>query len=150
MMKDKAEKAVPAYRLRLKAERSDELYVRILDHLVRHKLYRDPGYTATRLAADLQTNTRYIAAAVANRTGSNYNTLVNSFRLRDACQMLRSPRYAHLTAEEVGLLSGFSSRQAFYLAFAKVHNVTPRAYRLAATATEADASAASDAPSDPQ
>ena len=33
-------------------------------------------------------------------------------------------------AEEIGLLAGFSSRQAFYLAFSRVYDITPRAYRL--------------------
>ena len=101
-MSENNSKPLPAYRLRLKAERSDELYVKILGHLTKHRLYRD----------------------------SNYNVLVNGLRLRDACQMLRSPRYGHMTAEEIGLLSGFSSRQAFYLAFSKVYKITPRAYRL--------------------
>ena len=129
-MSENNSKPLPAYRLRLKAERSDELYVKILGHLTKHRLYRDPNYTSRQLAIDLKTNTRYIAAAVANNTGSNYNVLVNGLRLRDACQMLRSPRYGHMTAEEIGLLSGFSSRQAFYLAFSKVYKITPRAYRL--------------------
>ena len=131
-MSENNPKPLPAYRLRLKAERSDELYVKILGHLTRHKLYRDPNYTSRQLAEDLNTNTRYIAAAVANSTGNNYNVLVNGLRLRDACQMLRSPRYAKLTAEEIGLLSGFSSRQAFYVAFSKIYSITPRAYRLLA------------------
>lgn len=129
-MSENNSKPLPAYRLRLKAERSDELYVRILGHLTKHRLYRDPNYTSRQMAKDLNTNTRYISAAVANNTGDNYNVLVNGLRLRDACQMLRSPRYSHLSAEEIGLLSGFSSRQAFYLAFSKVFQITPRAYRL--------------------
>lgn len=130
IMEESKKKAVPAYRHRIKAEKSDELYVKILGHLTKNKLYRDPNYTSKKMAADLHTNTRYIAASVANNTGNNYNVLVNGLRLRDACQMLRSPRYANLTAEEIGLLSGFSSRQAFYMAFSKVYNITPRAYRL--------------------
>lgn len=120
----------PAYRSRLKSERADELYVRILEQLTRDRRYRNPGYTAAQMAKELGTNTRYISAAIALRTGSNYNALVNSFRLRDACRMLRSPRHAHLSAEEIGLLSGFSSRQSFYLAFRRAYSATPRNYRL--------------------
>ncbi len=120
---------VPAYRTRLKSERSDRLYVQIMEELTRDKRYRDPKFSTRQLAELLHTNTRYISAAVANCTGGNYNALVNKFRLRDACQMLRSVRHTHLTAEEIGLLSGFSSRQAFYQAFARVYDMTPRAYR---------------------
>lgn len=123
------DKATPAYRTRLKAERADELYIRILQKLTGEKLYRDPKYTTAKLARDLHTNTRYISAAVAVSTGQNYCALVNGLRLRDACKMLRSPKYAHLTAEEIGLLSGFSSRQAFYTAFSRIYDCTPREYR---------------------
>ena len=123
------DKATPAYRTRLKAERADELYIRILQKLTGEKLYRDPKYTTAKLAKDLHTNTRYISAAVAVSTGQNYCALVNGLRLRDACKMLRSPKYAHLTAEEIGLLSGFASRQAFYTAFSRFYDCTPREYR---------------------
>ena len=127
---------IPAYRTRLKAERANKLYIQILNKLTEEKLYRDPSYTTMRLAADLNTNTRYISAAVALGFNGNYSALVNSLRLRDACKMLRSPRYAHLTAEEIGLLSGFSSRQAFYLAFHRLYQCTPKEYRKQEAASD--------------
>lgn len=129
-MNEKNDKEIPAYRTRLKSERSDRLYVQILEELTRNKRYRDPAFTARQMAEILHTNTRYISAAIANCTGGNYNMMVNKFRLRDACRMMQSPRYAHLTTEEIGLLAGFSSRQAFYLAFSRVYDITPRVYRL--------------------
>lgn len=122
-------RTLPAYCSRLKTERANKLYVQILDLLVSEKLYRDPNFTTRELAEALHTNTRYVSAAVAISTGGNYSALINSLRLRDACKMLVSPRYAKLTAEEIGLLSGYSSRQAFYLAFSRVHDCTPREYR---------------------
>ena len=127
---------MPAYHSRMKAEHTDELYVKILQKLSSGRLYRDPSYTAKQLAADLNTNTRYISTSVAVHTGNNYNALVNSLRLRDACRMLRSPRFASYTAEEIGLSVGFSSRQAFYTAFHRIYQMTPRAYRLQTEETE--------------
>lgn len=123
-------KAEPAYRSRLNTEKANELYIQILEKLTREKLYRDPQYNTKRLAADLHTNTRYISAAVALCTGNNYSALVNSLRLRDVCKMMRSSKHKDMTVEEIGLLSGFSSRQAFYLAFHRIYACTPRAYRL--------------------
>ena len=130
----------PAYRSRLKADRAYALYVRLLEKLTKEKLYRDPKYTAAQLARDLQTNTRYISAAVAVCTGKNYAALINGLRLRDACKMLRSPKSAHLSPEEIGLLSGFASRQAFSPAFARVYSCTPREFRLQPAAKEQSAS----------
>jgi AraC-like DNA-binding protein len=123
---------LPPYCKRLRADRAAAIYADILKKLKKEKLYRDPKYTASKLAKDLETNTRYIAAAVLTSTGDNFNTLVNSLRLHDACKMLTSQQHAHLSAEEIGLLSGFSSRQSFYRAFEKVYQTTPRQYRLSA------------------
>lgn len=120
---------VPAYYKKISSERIDALYVSILQKLTREKLYRDPAYTAARLAADLGTNTRYISAAVALSTGGNYATLVNGLRLRDACKMLRAVKFSHLNVEEVGMLAGFASRQSFYQAFHRRYSCTPLEYR---------------------
>ncbi|HRF85778.1 MAG TPA: helix-turn-helix domain-containing protein [Alloprevotella sp.] len=122
-------KKTPAYRTRLNATRSDQLYVDILNRLTKGRRYRDPQYTARQLATDLNTNTRYISAAIALHTGSNYNVLVNGLRLRDAENMLRSPRYAGYTVEEIGLMAGFASRQSFYTAFRRVYATTPLTFR---------------------
>ena len=44
--------------------------------------------------------------------------------------LFRSPRYDEYTAEEIGLMVGFSSRQCFYTAFKRFYGMTPRHYRL--------------------
>lgn len=124
----------PAYRRRLRSTRSDELFMQMMQRVVMEKKYLDPDYSAAQLAADLSTNTRYISAVVALHTGQNFSQFINSYRLREACRKLRSPRYAGYTAEEVGLSCGFASRQAFYLAFRKVYDVTPQQYRQQGTA----------------
>ena len=131
--KNEGRSAERVYYNKLTPERADALYILILQKLTEEKLYRDSGYTAARLAEELGTNTRYISAAVALCSGGNYPALVNSLRLRDACRMLRSPRCAAMTAEEIGLLAGFASRQAFYIAFARVHGCTPKEYRKQST-----------------
>ena len=118
-----------AYHRQISDLTSDELYVKILQKLVVEKLYRDPNYTARQLATDLRTTPRYVAAAIARHTGNNYNALVNHYRLRDACRRLAQARYACYTVEEIGLMSGFSSRQAFYTAFRRVFDGTPLQYR---------------------
>lgn len=124
--------AEPFYRSRLKAERWQALYVQILKHITEARRYRDPKCTAMKTAQELDTNVQYVSIAVANATGDNFKALVNGLRLKDACRMLASPRYARLTAEEIGLLAGFSSRQAFYLAFHRHYACTPKQYRARA------------------
>ncbi len=122
-------KVDPAYRYRLKAEKANEIYIKIIEKLTREKLYRDPTYNTFRLSEDLNISTRYISAAVSVCTGNNYNALVNGLRLRDVVRMMQSDQFKEMTVEEIGLLAGFASRQTFYMAFHRVYDCTPRVYR---------------------
>ncbi len=119
-----------AYRSLVRAELVDELYEKILDIFVRQKKYRDPDYSAKQLAADLQTNTRYISAVVNIRFQQNYSSMVNEYRIREAKYLLIDKRYRDKTMEEISQMVGFSNRQSFYAAFYRLEGVTPRTYRI--------------------
>lgn len=120
---------VRAYHSRLKAEKADDIYARLVTLLTRGKRYRHPDCSATKLAEELGTNKRYISAAIAVATGGNFRSLLNGLRLRDACKMMTLESFRDTSVEEIGLLAGFASRQAFYIAFSRVHDCTPLAYR---------------------
>ena len=118
-----------AYRSLVRAELVDELYEKILKVFVVDKKYRDPSYSAKKLAEELNTNTRYISAVVNIRFHQNYSSLVNEYRLTDK-------RYMDKTMEEISAMVGFANRQSFYAAFYKILGVTPRGYRMEHLAKE--------------
>ncbi len=119
------------YRNQLRPEIKDELKDRILEIVVMQKKYKDPEYSAKKLAEDIGTNTRYISAVVSTRFHCNYTTFVNKYRIEEAMSILTDKRYRRLNVEEVGEMVGFSNRQSFYAAFYKFMKMTPRDYRLA-------------------
>lgn len=118
-----------AYRSFIRPALADELYDKILKIIVIQKKYKDPGYSAKKLAKDLQTNTRYLAAVVNSRFGMNYCCLVNEYRIKDALNLLKDKRYADKNIEEISDMVGFSNRQSFYAAFYKNVGITPKSYR---------------------
>lgn len=118
----------PAYCDRIDSKRSKQLFTQIHNTLKKKKLYRDPNFTAQQLSELLSINTRYIAAVVQLNTNDNFSNLLNSFRLADAERMLRTN--SEFSAEEIGLMSGFGSRQSFYRVFLKKYGVTPRQFRV--------------------
>ena len=122
-------KKEPAFRKRLTPERAHQIYRQILDKMNKDKTYRNPDYTVKMLSDELQTNTRYIAVALAVAGETNYNQLVNSLRLREVCHYFKSPTYQTWSTENIGLMAGFASRQAFYLAFRRAFQCTPKQYR---------------------
>jgi AraC-like DNA-binding protein len=119
-----------AYRTLVRAELVDELYEKILNVFVVQKKYKDPNYSAKKLAEELHTNTRYISAVVNIRFNMNYSSLVNEYRIKDALYLLTDKRYADKNMEEISTMVGFANRQSFYAAFYKNMGLTPRAYRI--------------------
>lgn len=119
------------YRKLIKAEYLDQLHEQITKKIVVEKIYKLSGYSAKQLAAELNTNTRYISAAVNLRFGKNYTGLINEYRVKEAMFMLTDKRFADINVEDIGLMVGFSNRQSFYSAFSREVGCTPRQYRLA-------------------
>ena len=126
----------PSVPRRPRAERLDALYKRIVQLLGRRKRFAAPAYTAGDLAAELGVAPADVSAAVARGSGGNFCSLLSGLRLAEARRLLRDPRYAALTAEEVGLMAGFASRQAFYKAFVRRVGTTPARYRREEAAAE--------------
>lgn len=119
-----------AYRSLVRAELVDELYEKILHIFVVQKKYKDPDYSAKKMAEELSSNTRYISAVVNIRFGQNYSSLVNEYRIKDAQYLLVDKRYMDKTMEEISAMVGFANRQSFYAAFYKLNGITPRSYRI--------------------
>lgn len=119
-----------AYRSMVRAELVEELYDKILQKLVVERKYKDPNYSAKKLAEDLNTNTRYISAVVNIRFHKNYSNVVNEYRIKDAQYLLSDLRFKDKTMAEISTMVGFSNRQSFYAAFYKFLGTTPRAFRM--------------------
>ncbi len=126
--KEKQDNKAP-YREKARGKRVDGLFEEIMTYLKQEHRYRDHSLTTARLAKELHTNTRYIAAVVAESTGDNYNVLINKMRLNDAEKMLRSRRYDRMTVEEIAIIAGFATRQSFHAVFNKHYGCTPAHYR---------------------
>lgn len=118
-----------AYRSLIKPALADELYDKILNIIVAQKKYKDPDYSAKKLAKELKTNTRYLSAIVNSRFGMNYRSLINKYRIQDALHLLTDKRYADSNVENISDMVGFANRQSFYAAFYKNVGITPIDYR---------------------
>lgn len=119
-----------AYRKLISPALADKLYDKIVCLLVVEKRYRDPSFTAKSLAKELETNTRYVSAVVNSRFGTNFNAVINEYRIKDAQHLLSDKRYADKTIEQISYLVGFANRQSFYASFYRLVGITPREYRI--------------------
>lgn len=124
----------PLYRSLVKPELVEELYQKIMAKFVVEKKYKDPEYSAQKLAKELETNSRYISAVINLRFQDNYSQMVNEFRVKDAMYLLKDQHNTRMSMEEVAAQVGFSNRQSFYAAFYKRTGCTPREFRMKALA----------------
>lgn len=124
------DKKEAAYRSLVNPKQMNGLKIRIVNILLKKKKYKDKDYSAKRLAEDLNTNSRYVSAAVNVCFNMNYTSLVNKYRIEKAKELLSDKKCRDLRMEEISDLVGFSNRQSFYASFYRFTGMTPRQYKL--------------------
>ena len=93
-----------------------------------NKIYRDRNITRERIAEILSTNKTYITRAVHESSGMNLAAYINSYRIKEAIQILSNPEDTRPIKEIVSYL-GFSSISNFYKLFSESTGVSPSQFR---------------------
>lgn len=117
------------YRQRIRPERKALIFLQIMESITAAQATRDPKYSAAKLATALQTNNRYIAAAISHCLGCPYSHMMAALRMRDLVRLMHDEVNDDLSIEELGLFCGFSSRQSLYQHFTLFFPMLPAAYR---------------------
>lgn len=81
------------------------------------------------VAAMLGVGPRTLSAVLKREGSGNFCSFVSDLRLAEAARLLRLHRYARFSAEQIGLMVGFASRQSFYPHFKEKYGCTPIEYR---------------------
>ena len=81
------------------------------------------------VAAMLGVGPRTLSAVLKREGCGNFCSFVSDLRLAEAARLLRLHRYARFSAEQIGLMAGFASRQSFYPHFKEKYGCTPIEYR---------------------
>lgn len=120
-----------AGRLNLCDQSQQDLRDKIVERLFLGHKYRESGYSAARLAAELGTKPRYISGVMNTYFHASYPQYVARLRVDEAIRLLTDPRYNKYTVEEIGYMAGFPNRQRMYSAFNRYCHTTPNALRFA-------------------
>ena len=91
--------------------------------------YLDTQLMQREIADRLGVSCRTLSRLISQHRSDNFNGFVNEYRLREACRLLRDPRYDRLSVESIATKSGFNSRGVFYRAFKAQIGVSPAVYR---------------------
>lgn len=103
----------------------------VISRLMIERMYRHPKYSTGQLAKDIGISPRQLSNVLSIRFHQNFAQLVRDLRVHEAMYMLRSRDFAKMTANDIGIQAGFSTRQAFYIAFHSITGQSPNEYRKA-------------------
>jgi AraC-like DNA-binding protein len=119
-----------SYRNSVTPDFVEDIAKKIILKLMIEQKYRDPNYSAKRLADEIGVNARHISAVVSMRFQQNYAQLVGMMRIQATRYMLQDSNFNNMTMEDIAVNAGFTTRQSFYATFYKICGMTPRDYRL--------------------
>ena len=104
---------------------SQELKQTLIRLFAEDKLYRRNDLTLEMVATKLNT-TRHNASQIINEHfDANFHELVNSYRIKEAKQMLMTKNQQHLNIIDIAYEVGFNNKVTFNKAFKKDTNLTP-------------------------
>ncbi|MBR6182934.1 MAG: helix-turn-helix domain-containing protein [Prevotella sp.] len=123
--------AKPKYRTNsLDDDAKDKLYEEIVCVMENSEEIFSSEFSAQRLAALVGEKYNYVSQVINERYGANFNTLLNEYRIQEACKRINDPRkYGNYTMEAIANSVGFRSRTSFTQAFKKYTGLTPSEYQ---------------------
>lgn len=92
------------------------------------KLYRDDTLTREKLSEIIGTNRTYLSRVVSEKAGVSFNQYVNSYRIKEALNILSDPKN-DTPLKALSAQIGFSSITTFYKVFQDEVGMTPARYR---------------------
>lgn len=111
---------------KLSEERRKEIECKLTGVIEKEKLFLDSHLTLDQLSQKLGVNRNYISEVVVRSKHGSFYTLINTYRLECAQEMLR--QYPTLKIEHVAYDSGFSSVSVFSQVFKRYLGITPSAF----------------------
>ncbi len=88
--------------------------------------YLKKDLTISSLAAQLNTNTKYLSEVIKNNRSQNFNHYINSLRINYIVHKLyNEPKYREYKISYLAEECGYASPQVFVIAFKKINGLTP-------------------------
>ena len=92
------------------------------------EIYLSDEISLKQLGELLGCSPNYISQLINSETHLNFNEFINQYRISEAKKRLISDQYTHLTVEAIANSVGFKSKSAFYAAFKKQTDLSPKEY----------------------
>lgn len=112
---------------RLLTEEQEEVLLERIIHVMRNKEFIfQPDCSLPLLAREIGTNEKYASFIINNTYHKNFKTLLNEYRLFEACRLLRE---SDMHVQAIALQTGYNSSSSFIKIFKNMIGMTPSTYR---------------------
>ena len=92
--------------------------------------YLATDFNLNKLAELVGSNYKNVSQVVNENFKKNFNTLLNEYRIKEACRRMGDlTHYGNYTIEAIGESVGFGSRSTFISTFKKITGLTPSEYQ---------------------
>ena len=102
-----------------------EIFDQITALLEEEKVYLNPQLSISDFTERIGTNRRYVSEAVNQCSNMNFMNLINSYRIKYACNSIME---STKPIKQIMLESGFSSESTFFRAFKTITGITPKEF----------------------
>ena len=96
-------------------------------YFTEQKPYLNPDLSLSDVATAIGVNTTYLSRVINHRLNINFFTLVNSYRLNHAINLIQE-RKGNISSDLLSMESGFKSRSVFYKLFHEQTGLSPQEY----------------------
>lgn len=110
-------------------EQVDALFNKLQQLVVHQEQFKNPDITLKSLSGDLKISTQILSLVINQKSGMNYNSFVNHYRVNEAIRLFEEEQNDNQTIASIAFEVGFNSLSSFNSAFKKQTGKTPKKYR---------------------
>lgn len=106
----------------------EALFENIENEIESQELYRDPGFTLSKLSSVLNVNPIYISKAIHHKNYNNFNFYINTLRINYVKELINKMDLQKVTMLYIYSEAGFSNQSTFNRVFKQIEGVSPTEY----------------------
>lgn len=114
----------------LNEDDKEQIMERVLNVMDTSEEIFSPDFNVERLAQLTESKSKQVSQVINEKYNDNFNSLVNKYRIREACRRLSdTERYGQYTIDAISKSVGFRSRNTFVVGFRRFTGLTPSEYQ---------------------